>query len=234
MTQAPSGQRVNTDSCVFGDVIGGLSQPLRILDIGTGTGVLALMLAARYPGATVTAVEPEVSIARVAAENFKSSPWSERIQLVIARAQDLDPAEIGTFDFVLCNPPYFQNSLLSDDRLRMIARHNMDLSVVELYDAMGRMVTEHGSVWLSFPEDSLDLWLRHGTEAGFHLTHQFTVMDHPGARPHMTIAGWGRNAASEVQRADIFYRTHHKGPPSDWMRAFRERWFPARFNANFK
>lgn len=233
MLQAPSGQRVNTDSCVFGAVIGPSASPSRILDIGTGTGVLALMLAARFPNARITAVEPETSIAQVAKENFLGSPWRNRIEIVVSRAQDLDPAILGSFDFVLCNPPYFQNSMTSDNRLRMVARHNTDLSPAELYDSMKRMVSDEGSVWLSFPEDSNDLWLKHGVESGLHQTHQITVKDHPDAKPHMTVAGWSRAEQESVAEEMIYYRDHHKGNASPWMRKFRDEWYPARFNAQF-
>jgi tRNA1Val (adenine37-N6)-methyltransferase len=233
MLQAPSGQRVNTDSCVFGAVIGPTSKPSRILDIGTGTGVLALMLASRFPEAQITAVEPELSIAEIARENFQASPWRDRIEVIVSRAQDLSPGTIGSFDFVLCNPPYFQNSMISDNHLRMVARHNTDLSPVELYVAMKRMMTEQGSVWLSFPEDSNELWFRQGLEAGFHLTHQVTVMDHPGAKPHMTVAGWSLVKPVSTINDVIHYRMSHKGSASQWMRTFREQWYPARFNAQF-
>ncbi len=233
MLQASSGQRVNTDSCVFGAVIGPASNPSRILDIGTGTGVLALMLAARFPESRITAVEPESAIAKVARENFMASRWHDRIDLLVARAQDLNPKTQGTFDFVLCNPPYFQNCMISDNHLRMVARHNTDLSPGELYDAMNRMLTDDGSVWLSFPEDSNHLWLTQGLEAGLHVTHQITVKDHPDAKPHMTIAGWSRSKPEAVVQDVIHYRDGHKGSASQWMREFREGWYPSRYNAQF-
>ncbi len=233
MLQAPSGQRVNTDSCVFGAVIGPSASPRRILDIGTGTGVLALMMAARFSHAKITAVEPETSIAEVARDNFLKSQWSNRIEVLVSRAQELEPSMLGTFDFVVCNPPYFQNSMISDDRLRMVARHNTDLSPAELYDAMKRMMTNEGSMWLSFPEDSKDLWLSPGFDADLHLTHQIMVMDHPDAKPHMAVAGWSRSKPESMIENVIYYRDSHKGMASPWMRTFREDWFPSSYNAQF-
>jgi tRNA1Val (adenine37-N6)-methyltransferase len=233
MRQASSGQRVNTDSCVFGALIGPSAQPLKILDIGTGTGVLALMLAARFPNAMITAVEPEAAIADVAYENFSNSPWNDRINLHVTRAQDLDVTRYGKFDFVLCNPPYFQNSMTSDDRLRMVARHNMDLSPAELYQSMRQIMTDHGSTWLSFPEDSTRLWLDEGMRAGLHCTHHMTIKDHPEAKPHMVITGWSNAKPTALAEDVICYRSEHKGGLSDWMRTFREEWYPARYNAQF-
>jgi tRNA1Val (adenine37-N6)-methyltransferase len=233
MTQAPSGQRVNTDSCVFGAVIGRNETPKRILDIGTGTGVLALMLAARFPLAKIVAVEPERDIIEVARRNVDASPWADRIELVELRAQDLYSAHLGRFDMVLCNPPYFQNSLLSENRLRMVARHNTDLQPVELYLAMKEMMAPQASAWLSFPEDSYALWIDCAQSQSLTLTHEITVADHPEAKPHMTIAGLSMNQSGLVDRSHIFYRDAHKGPSSSWMRGFREEWYPEKYNRNF-
>lgn len=233
MRQAPSGQRINTDSCAFGALIGPEAMPAKILDIGSGTGVLALMLAVRFPEAMITAVEPERSIAEVARENFLASPWNQRIHLEISRAQDLIPEIHGIFDFVLCNPPYFQNSLLSDDRLRMVARHNTDLCPDELYLCMLRMMSEQGSAWVSFPEDNTALWVDEGIKAGLHRTHHMIIKDHPTAKPHMAIVGWSRRKPDKVIEDEIYYRTEHKGRVSEWMRAFRQEWYPEKYNAQF-
>lgn len=234
MTQAPSGQRVNTDSCVFGAVIGPDyltgNQPKSIIDIGTGTGVLALMLAVRFPDCKITGVEPETSIAAVATQNFEASPWRDRLVVKSLRAQDLDPKELGLFDFVICNPPYFQNSMLSTDRQRAVARHNSDLSPDELYASMTRMMTEGGQAWLSFPHDSTDLWMDSGRRAGLNPTHEIIVKDHPDAKPHMSIVGWSRTRPESVINEIIFYRSEAKGGMSQWMLDFRTKWYPVRFN----
>ncbi len=234
MTQAPSGQRVNTDSCVFGAVIGADfsdgHQPKKIIDIGTGTGVLALMLAVRFPDSIITGVEPEVSIAAVARQNFEASLWRDRLSVKTLRAQDLDPKELGRFDFVICNPPYFQNSMLSIDRQRAVARHNSDLSPDELYASMTRMMVEDGQAWLSFPHDSTALWMDRGLSAGLHPTHEIIVKDHPEAKPHMSIVGWSHTRPQTVKDEIIYYRSESKGNMSPWMLDFRRRWYPARFN----
>jgi tRNA1Val (adenine37-N6)-methyltransferase len=234
MSQAPSGQRVNTDSCVFGAVIGSAeltaTPPKKMIDIGTGTGVLALMLALRFPESTITGIEPEASIAEVARKNFEASLWKDRLDVLCLRAQDLDPGRHGLFDFVLCNPPYFQNSMLSNDRLRAVARHNSDLSPEELYLAMTRVMTPDGSAWLSFPEDSTGLWMERGLQSGLHPTHQIIVKDHPEAKPHMSIVGWSRTKPAGIATETIHYRAAPRGDMSPWMRDFRRQWYPARYN----
>lgn len=234
MRQAPSGQRINTDSCVFGALIGRDFNPKKALDIGSGTGVLALMLAARDPDVLITAVEPEPEIADVARQNFTESPWLERLDLLTLRAQDLDPDIHGRFDFVFCNPPYFQNSMISDDRLRTVARHNTTLSPNELYQSMKRMMSDDGSAWVSFPGDSLSLWMERGRQAGLYPMDVMTVQDHPDATPHMIIVGWTQQTTKSIKEETIYYRDSQNGKMSAWMKSFRETWYPARYNSQFK
>ena len=150
------------------------------------------------------------------------------------RAQDLIPERHGIYDFVLCNPPYFQNSMLGADRIRTVARHNTDLSPDELYLSMTRVMTDDGSAWVSFPEDSTELWIGAGSRAGLYTTHHIVVKDHPDARPHMTIVGWGRQKCLEPRMETIHYRSSHNGPLSPWMMNFRDEWYPERYNAQFR
>jgi len=233
MHQAPSGQRVNTDSCVFGALIGRDATPKRALDIGTGTGVLSLMLASMDPDVLIIAVEPELEIAEVARQNFAASPWHDRIELLTLRAQDLNAETHGKFDFVFCNPPYFQNSMISDNRLRMVARHNTSLSPHELYHSMTQMMSQDGSAWVSFPGDSTQLWMEGGSAAGLHPITIITVKDHPDAIAHMIVVGWSRQKSESIAEETIFYRNSHNGRMSPWMKSFREAWYPARYNAQF-
>jgi tRNA1Val (adenine37-N6)-methyltransferase len=233
MRQAPSGQRVNTDSCVFGALIGRDAKPKRALDIGTGTGVLSLMLASRDTNVLITAVEPELEIAEVARQNFAASPWHDRIKLLTLRAQDLNAETHGTFDFVFCNPPYFQNSMISDNRLRMVARHNTSLSPHELYHSMTQMMSQDGSAWVSFPGDSTQLWMEGGSVAGLHPITIITIKDHPDAIAHMIVVGWSRQFTEAPEQETICYRDSHMGKMSQWMKSFRDTWYPAHYNAQF-
>lgn len=233
MLQAGVGQRINTDSCVFAELVAGVDcQPQRILDIGAGTGVVTLMLAHRFPCATITAIEPESSIADVAQKNFAQAVWRDRIDLLRVRIQDFAVAPSEAFDLVLCNPPYFQNSTLSTDRATEVARHNSDLAPAEIYPALVRHMTPDGSAWLSFPESCSDLWLREGKALGLHPTHHIFLSDHPAAKPHIAVVGWSRSKPRDVVTSRLCYRTAPQGALTPWMQSFRKKWFPARFNKN--
>lgn len=117
---------VGTDAML----LGAWTQPAgakRILDIGTGCGVLALMMAQRSTAA-VTAIDIDARSAAEAGLNFKQSPWSERLQCHGLSLQDFQQSQPGTFDLIICNPPFFSGSLRSPSLKRNLARHEAELT----------------------------------------------------------------------------------------------------------
>ena len=123
----------------------------RILDIGTGTGLIALMLAQRSD-AIITAVDAEENACEQATINFNSSPWTDRLTIVHSKIQDLNAYE--KFDLVVSNPPYFSGYYSSDDLSRDIARSaDMLLSYEELITAVKRLLKEEGRLSLILPAD---------------------------------------------------------------------------------
>ncbi|MCX6116151.1 MAG: methyltransferase [Proteobacteria bacterium] len=229
MLQASSGQRVNTDSCVFADQIVPPCNPSRILDIGTGSGVVAMMLGIRFPESTIEAIEPIQEIFEVAAINFASQKIFKNINPQQKKVQEMSQKSHGQFDLVVCNPPYFQNSTESSDPLRHIARHTLALGPSDLFSGFADLTTDSGSAWMSCPTNDLDDWLRAGKAVSllpYSLTH---LHSHPGAKPHVTIIGWSKTDTNPLNEKDIFYRHSKGGSQSEWMTGFRARWYPSRY-----
>jgi tRNA1Val (adenine37-N6)-methyltransferase len=233
MEQSPFGQRVNTDSCAFGALIGLDEQPKRVLDIGCGTGVLTLMMAQRFTSAFIVGLEPELDIAAIAERNAAQSSWHERIEIRRGRIQDMFLDDHERFDFVICNPPYFLNSMNSQDASTAAARHNTSLDPHELYQSMARLVTDDGTCWISFPADNERFWQAEGIRVGLKLIFRAIVADHPNTKPHMTVVGWSKKAPeTNIPERKIYYRDSHQGQQSEWMRSFRDGWYPAKYNDN--
>ena len=112
--------KVGTDGVLLGAWAEVRPGDRRMLDVGTGTGLIALMLAQRS-AAWITAVDIDVECATQAAENFAASPWADRLDAVSVAVQRYDPVE--KFDLIVSNPPYYVDSLLSPDEGRNTARH---------------------------------------------------------------------------------------------------------------
>lgn len=148
------GMKVGTDALLLGSWAGTTSTEAgqsvqRILDIGTGSGVLALMLAQRFPTAEVDAVELEPEAAQQATENVAESPFSNRIQVHHRAIQGWSKEA----DLIVCNPPFFHDHPKSQDRKRNLARHDDTLPLRVLFSTASACLNAQGSFALVFPEN---------------------------------------------------------------------------------
>ena len=142
--------KVGTDGVLLGAWAEVRPGDRRMLDVGTGTGLIALMLAQRS-AAWITAVDIDVECATQAAENFAASPWADRLDAVSVAVQRYDPVE--KFDLIVSNPPYYVDSLLSPDEGRNTARHAGGLNYDLLFRRSARLLSEGGVVSIVIPSE---------------------------------------------------------------------------------
>ncbi len=140
--------KVGTDGVLLGAWVRVEPQDRRILDIGTGTGLIALMLAQRSQ-ARIAAVEIDPESAAQARENAAASPWSDRIEVVCSPVQRYEPGV--RFDIIVTNPPFYVDSLASPDPGRSRARHAEALPYGALCDAVLRLLAPEGRLALVLP-----------------------------------------------------------------------------------
>jgi tRNA1Val (adenine37-N6)-methyltransferase len=130
--QGKTAMKVCTDSCLFGAWVAEKlksEETEHILDIGTGTGLLSLMLAQKS-NATVDAIEIDETASRQAQENFELSPYKERLS--VANADVRNYRFEKCYDLIICNAPFYDNNLKSEDQRRNTALHSTALSFEEL------------------------------------------------------------------------------------------------------
>ena len=140
--------KISTDAVLLG-TLASARAPAKILDIGTGTGVIALMLAQRFPEASVQAVELDEDAASQAQENFRESPFANRMSLFQGRVQDF-PSGVK-FDLIVSNPPFFPDHLKSQDSKRSKALHTDELSFEELIEKTAQLLQPEGAFWVILP-----------------------------------------------------------------------------------
>lgn len=139
--------KVCTDACLFGSLLPVLKKEngkIQALDIGTGTGLLALMYAQKNPLSLVDAVEIDEAAAQQAKENFELSPWKERLNIYHASVQEFSKTREFSYDLIFSNPPFFENDLKSDDDKRNLALHSAELSLEELVFIVTKLLKEEG------------------------------------------------------------------------------------------
>lgn len=144
-----SGMKVGTDGVLLGAWVDA-TQARHILDIGTGTGVIALMLAQRTaPETKIQAIEIDDHAFEDASENFSASPWKERLTLHHGSVQSFTSPK--QFDLIVSNPPYFIDSFKPVGTQRVTARHTESLSFHDVLQATQKLLSEHGKLNVVLP-----------------------------------------------------------------------------------
>lgn len=151
--QGKCAMKVTTEACILGAWVAAQSiEPLSVLDVGCGTGLLTLMLAQRFSKASFTAVECEPDAVLQCAENFRQTHWKSRITLTPGRIQEVP---LANHDLVICNPPFFHQSLKSPKSKINQARHTEALSPEDLAKALARVLPCQGVAYVLYPPDLL-------------------------------------------------------------------------------
>jgi tRNA1Val (adenine37-N6)-methyltransferase len=140
--------KINTDGVLLGAIVTH-AQPLQILDIGTGTGVIALMLAQRFAQAQIDAVEIDPSAASAAEANFAGSPYATRLSAHALSFEAFDAA--GHYDMIVSNPPYFVNDLKNPEKRKELARHADEDFFEALLRKSASLLNPKGKLWLILP-----------------------------------------------------------------------------------
>lgn len=138
-----SAMKVGTDGVVLG-AWAPVDGVRRVLDIGCGCGLIALMIAQRAPQTEIYGVEVEAGAAADARRNFGRSPWSARLSLIEEDIFDFSAKTQERYDLIVCNPPFFTESLRSPEQTRSSARHEGELGVGTLISLASRLLVPSG------------------------------------------------------------------------------------------
>lgn len=182
--------KVGTDGVLLGawfPLVGGC----RVLDIGTGTGLVALMAAQRGAG-RVTAVEIDPDAAAQAASNAAASPWADVIDVRCSDIAAFNPD--ARYDRIVCNPPYFRDSLRCPDTGRNTARHNDALSYETLASCSAAMLADDGMVCLVLPFDSVPDFSRCAAACGLDMCQRVDVVTAHGKSPKRSLVAYSKSA----------------------------------------
>ena len=178
--------KVGTDGVLVG-AWANIDNANRILDIGTGTGLIALMAAQRTE-ATIDAIDVDDDACLQATENVQRSPFANRINILHTGLEDFLPGQQGGYDRIVTNPPYFVDSLKCPNDKRNLARHTDTLSLDSLLTHGKRLLNPEGQLALILPFDQLNRLKALSQEKDLYLHRLTEVVPVEGGNPKRLLA----------------------------------------------
>lgn len=200
--QDQCGMKVCTDACILG-AYANKADVHSILDIGSGTGLLSLMLAQRHPMAMIDAVELEKNAYEQACRNVQNSPWADRIQLFHHSIQAFTPPK--KYDLIICNPPFYPDHLQSAAPQRRQAFHQETMRFPDLIEAVLKLLDPSGAFSLLLPGRQAEDFTLLAAKAGLFVQKelQFFETKASGKFRSIRIFGFRQPEAPPVEKLII-------------------------------
>lgn len=187
-----SSMKVGVDAVLLGAWAG--ENATKILDVGTGCGIIALIMAQRFPTAFVEGIDIDNDSVIEASINFENSLWRDRLRVYKKNFTDIDFAEIEKkYDLIVSNPPYFSSGVINPETPRERARHQDSLSVFHLIDGAGKLLSEDGKLSMIFPIEFYDDVIIKMKENSFCLYRECFIRDREKSREKRVMIEIGRS-----------------------------------------
>ncbi len=215
--QEKSPMKVGTDGVLLGAWADG-RDAVRALDIGTGTGVIALMLGQRFPDLEVDAVEIYEAAYEEALANARAVPWSDRIRIVKASVQEFARNAGAEYDLIVSNPPFFSGGTFSDQHDRTAVRHTIKLPHGDLLAAVRRLLSREGRFCLILPLIEGLRFVELAKSYGLYCTHRVEVRPKADKPVERLLLRFEWNAKPEKQETLVI----QKEGRNEWTEGYIE------------
>lgn len=191
VVQEKSGLKIGTDAVILGALSELNSEMELILDVGTGTGVIALMIAQKTNNNTkIIGIEINKSAAQEASENFLNSKWNLNMTCLNISFQEFSKYYYKNIDLIISNPPYFNNSLKSKSAEKSIAKHTQELNFYELIENSSQLLSPNGEFHVIIPANEFDNFCSIANRNGLFVKKVFWIKS---------------SETSKIKRAVIFF-----------------------------
>lgn len=215
ISQSRCAMKVGTDGTLLGAWARGGQT---ILDVGTGTGLIALMMAQRFPEAEVTGIDIDEAACSQAEENVAASPF--RVSVLHKNVLEMD----GVFDAIVSNPPFFSHSLESPDRQRSIARHTSSLGFGELMQSVVRLLADDGELSLILPAESKSEVESEAALSGLFKVRECAVRTTPRKHPKRFLQAYRKHPAPCLEVSEGIIETE-PGTRSEWYQDLTKEFY---------
>ncbi len=211
--------KVGTDGVLLGAWVSVGNQTGSILDIGTGTGLIALMLAQRSTAEVIDAVELDPDAYEQAVHNFEASSWGDRLFCYHAGFQEFAEEMEEAYDLIVSNPPYYepQAAAGSGDRLsdpsRRLARYSDALDMQDVFAGIQGLLAPEGRIALVFPYQDEATWMQEAAAYGFHPKRITRVRGRAEAPLRRSLVEFSRKAGEVVADELVIELQRHQYTP---------------------
>lgn len=211
--------KVGTDGVLLGAWAQG---GRRILDIGSGTGLISLMMAQRFPEAEVVGIDMDADACGQARENVMASPFRDRVEIECCRLQDF--GEAGVFDAIVSNPPFFVDSLKNPDSKRTMARHTDSLPFRDLFAGVKRLLSDDGIFSAIVPVEVVEQFVAESCILGFYLIRKCGVKTVERKQPKRFMLSFAKHRISPYEE-HVETMMDSQGNRSEWYRKITEEFY---------
>jgi len=203
--QTDCAMKVNTDGVLLAALVDSDS-PAQILDVGTGTGLIALMLAQRFPLALIDAVEIDDKAAKTAKDNFFGSPFSKRSRLFHTSIEEYFLNYNGQYDLIVSNPPFLINSLRSEDPVKGIARHTNKSFFENLLKESANKLSDEGLLFIILPIETSELVKKLIVSIPeLKVNREIMIHSFSESNPHRKILAIGFGISEPIKKKFVIY-----------------------------
>ena len=201
--------KVGTDGTLLGAWANAPVGPCRILDIGTGTGLIALMMAQRYPESQVVGIDIDGDAALQAQENVDASPFIDRVKIMNVDATKIEDKE--GFDAIVCNPPYFVDSLICPQDQRTLARHTVSMTYEQLMQTAYKLLKNEGMFSIVIPTENNDAIESSAALAGFIISRICMIKTTPNKLPKRQLLEFRKKRIDDFElREEVLEMIHNQ------------------------
>ena len=228
--------KVGTDGVLLGAWAEGGQ---RILDIGSGTGLISLMMAQRFPEAQVWGIDIDPDACMQARENVAASPFADRVGIACCALQNLSEEHLvrgsvelmemkegegNLFDAIVSNPPFFVNGLKNPDSKRAMARHSDSLPFPVLMRGVKRWLSDEGVFSAIVPADVLESFVSEAYCSGLSLVRQCGVKTVERKQPKRYLVAFSKRRAGMLDKCTEIM-TDSEGNRSEWYAKITEEFY---------
>ncbi len=196
------GLKISTEACLFGAWASNFAFG-KILDIGTGCGLLACMLAQKQKSSDIDAIEIQTEVANIARENCKKSPFEHQINVILGDIKDYKMTSL--YSFIISNPPFFSQHLAAENHDKHISIHDDLLGPKDLAKSIQTHLAEDGKFSFIYPPTALKKFEEVIKASDLHINHLCDVYSRPGT-PILRNMVIGSRKKMAIEKTEIFIK----------------------------